>query len=104
MLMQKKLVRPSDPGTSKSAAKAITPHIKDKQAAVLKVLRSKPFGMTDHELVEECKERFGWESGSTARTRRSELVELGLVYDSGHKVKRRSHRPSVVWRARHEGC
>lgn len=100
MNITKRLARKSDPSTSKEAAKSIAPHLKDKQQAVLSVLKEHPFGLSDHELVDICQKKFGWESGSTARTRRSELTDMGLVYDSGHRVKRRGHRASTVWRVK----
>lgn len=73
--------RRSDPDTSRAAAEAISPRIRKLQFDVLSYAESCGAGgfidpaMNDH---------FGVNS-STYRTRRSELVDLGLIADTGQR-------------------
>jgi hypothetical protein len=53
--------------------------------------------MTDEELVDRLG---GVMSSSGARTRRCELVDIGLVFDTGQRVVLRSRRRAIVWGAR----
>lgn len=81
--------------TSIAAAQVILPKAGTLRRMVydLIVLRGNA-GATDDEL-----QRWGLDP-STERPRRCELVEAGLVEDSGHRRKTRSGRLAVVWRAR----
>ncbi len=78
--------------TSVAAAKAIEPNAETLRACVLAYLRAVKSGATD----EEIQEVTGME-GNTERPRRTELVRLGLVKDSGQVRKTRSGRDAVVW-------
>lgn len=75
--------RHGDPRTSREAARQVAPHINDIQATVLaEVKRHGIAGITDYEL-----ETFLGGHGSTYRSRRAELVEKGLIKDSGQRRK-----------------
>src|SRR5262249_2268497 len=75
--------RHSDPATSREAAKAVMPYITEIQGMVLaEVRRHGAHGITDYEL-----ETFLGSHASTLRSRRAELVEKGLVEDSGQRRK-----------------
>ncbi len=94
------VARADDPETSWAAARSVGA-VTEKRAAVLNVLRNFPPGLTDHQLVQLYA---SWhpnvpQSESGLRTRRSELVELGLVVDSGQRVRLPSRRMATVWRA-----
>ena len=85
--------RRNDPQTSRDAAKSVVPVVSDIQARVLRALQAAGHnGLTDEELSNKlgCK-------GSTARTRRSELVEKGFVLDSGYKRPLESRKLGAVW-------
>lgn len=86
--------RRSDPHTSHAAAKAVTPEITRKQQAVMAFARSRdPAGFTDLELEEHFHD-----SGSTYRTRRRELVDLGQLRDSGETMRHKGDtRHRVIW-------
>lgn len=97
--------RSTDPETSHAAARSVK-DLRSSQADVLVVLR-RMVPMTDEELVETYQDlaRSGFvrsQSPSGIRTRRSELVELGLVEDSGQRETLRSGRRAIVWKAREE--
>ena len=82
--------------TSRAAAEAIAPTAGTLRAAVLTYLRQRgDEGATDS----ECQESLGM-NPSTQRPRRIELVEAGLVVDSGRVRKTPSGRKAVVWVAR----
>jgi len=86
-------VRTTDPSTSKAAAASLPEgRIRHSQEQVLAVLRRGP--ATDSELVVALA---GEQSPSGVRTRRKELVEKGLVRDSGDRVRLPSGRQSIVW-------
>jgi hypothetical protein len=53
---------------------------------------------TDHELADQYRAQYGEVRGSTVRTRRSELAQLGIVEDSGRRVRLDSGRRAIVWR------
>ena len=92
--------RIGDPDTSHLAAEDITPRIRILQAAVLSFAAScRPFGFTDPAL----SAHFDTHS-STYRTRRAELVAMGMIEDSGERtcigVSGRKH---AVWRITNRG-
>ena len=86
-------VRNDTPETSRVAAGRIAGHAKDLRARVLAfIVRQGPRGATDDDgepvLGIRC---------STYTPRRNELVELGLVVDSGRRRNTASGRPAAVW-------
>lgn len=88
--------RMSDPETShKAAAKVV--NLGRTRDWILAALRQGP--KTDEQIDEyfRCFVAF-WVSPSGLRSRRSELVKLGLVCDSGQRAKTQSGRESIVWR------
>lgn len=86
------LARRQDPSTSFRAADGIVHRLRPIQMKVIEVLDAVgPEGLTDLELEERCGNH-----GSTFRTRRAELAEVGLVVDTGrHKVLNGTKR--IVW-------
>lgn len=87
--------RKTDPLTSKQAAKSVK-NISETQRAILKLL-AKP--ATDVDLVRLYKKSTAPRaSESGIRSRRSELVWLGLVKDTGERQKLRSGRMAIVWK------
>ena len=103
--VQHAVARSGDPQTSWDAAHSITSDkIRKSQAAVLKVIRD--YGpMNDSTLLQAYRsiyrtEEFPQQSESGLRTRRSELVEKGLVYATGKLAVMPSGRSSIIWAAR----
>ena len=91
------VARRTDPGTSWAAAKSIpTDKLRVSQLAVLTTLRLGD-SMTDQEIEENYPGPS--QSPSGLRTRRKELVDQGLVEDSGARRRLRSGRQGIVWRA-----
>lgn len=94
--------RTSDPTTSHEAAASVK-NLSASEDAVLVVLKT--WGaMTDTTLIEtycDNRTRYGWPKQSDAgiRSRRKELVDRGLVEDSGVKEFLPTGRRSIVWRA-----
>ena len=85
--------RRDDPETSKQAAKSIFDSITDKQNRVLEFLdQAGDRGLTDEELSD-----LWGTSGSTARTRRAELAERGMVQADGRRPVR-SGNEAKVWK------
>lgn len=87
--------RKTDPTTSHAAAASVK-DITTTQEFILKALR-KP--RTDVALVEAYR---GFKTAPRAsesgiRSRRSELVALGKVVDTGDRVKLSSGRHAIVW-------
>lgn len=99
------MARTTDPETSHMAAASVS-DLRHSQYLVLKVLRKLPSrGMTDEELQAEYlfhrRQRpalFLAQSESGIRTRRSELVRLGLVEFAGERRRMDSGRMARVWR------
>jgi hypothetical protein len=71
--------RRTNPETSRLAAEEVTPHVRQLQFAVLEYAGTVR-GFTDPDL----NQHFGVTS-STYRTRRAELVDLGLIADTGER-------------------
>ena len=90
--------RRTDPHTSHEAAASVT-RIRESQRFILSVLQQCG-PMVDEVLVKQaCNQQKGRNmSVSGIRTRRSELVRLGLVRNSG-KRRLPSGRLSIIWRA-----
>ena len=91
--------RRGDPDTSHDAAASIT-DLTARRAAVLDLLRRDGW-MTDETIHDHYQDGDIQppQSPSGLRTRRSELVTLGLVCDTGEREILRSGRRAVVWRA-----
>lgn len=91
--------RLTDPETSHAAAASID-RLTARRGAVLALLARFPGGLSDSELVEvyQAKGVIPPQSPSGIRTRRSELVDAGLVEYSGNNVTTPSGRSSRVWR------
>ena len=94
--------RRTDPSTSHDAAASVT-SLTDKQAAVLEILRRLGGQATDHtierryEASHDFEEGFPRQSSSGLRTRRSELVARGLIYDGRLRERLPSGRLGIVW-------
>jgi hypothetical protein len=99
--------RNTDPDTSHEAAASISEDkIRKSQKAVLQLFKDDPSGFTDYEMVHVYNELmmmptqyhlYPLQSESGLRTRRKELVEKGLVKDSGRKAKLPSGRKGIIW-------
>lgn len=94
--------RKTDPKTSQQAADSVR-NITATHERILDILRE--YGpMNDEQIADICeyqvqKADMPYVSESGLRSRRSELVSRGLVVDSGDRVKMRSGRNSIVWKA-----
>jgi hypothetical protein len=89
--------RNTDPQTSHDAAESVK-QVTTTQQYVLRALR-RP--RNDAELIEAYRayKTAPRASESGIRSRRAELVDAGLVRDSGRRVKTLSGRNSIVWEA-----
>ena len=93
------LTRTTDPQTSHDAAKTV--RVTDGQMAVYAEFRM--YGpMTDEQLIYALKVRSescpdAQLSDSGARSRRSELVKLGMLRDSGQRGVTASGRQTIIW-------
>lgn len=91
------LVHTDDPDTSHEAAEEILPRLNQIQGRVLDLLREHG-PMTDCELHARYVQAYGPVAYSTARTRRGELRNQGLVIDTGtRRPVPDSGLPAVVW-------
>jgi hypothetical protein len=93
--------RLTDPETSHAAAASID-RLTDRQGAVLRVFKRNRFAMTDVSLcsmydVAARKGLVPAQSVSGIRTRRAELVDRGLIVDTGNRVRLASGRKAIVW-------
>jgi hypothetical protein len=90
--------RRTDPQTSHDAAKSVKDINKTKQA-ILSLLRKHQSDMqlvaNYSKLVRQNKAPRASESG--IRSRRAELVKLGLVKDTGKRDKSAANRQMIVW-------
>jgi hypothetical protein len=84
------LVRPTDPDTSHQAAAKVTKKLTGIRLAVMDLFRVRR-EMTDMDL----QLYFGGPE-SSYRKRRTELVEMGLVRDSGRKVMQKGSN-RIIW-------
>lgn len=80
--------------SSLRAAKAAVEWAPSARVEVLAYLLLEPEGATDEEIQRDLRM-----NGSTERPRRVELVELGLVRDSGGTGRTRSGGKATVWEA-----
>ena len=91
------VARRTDPRTSWAAAESLDPEtLRASQLLVWHTIQAHG-PMTDEELAG----RLAFDMGpSGARTRRSEIAALGLVFDTGERRVLRSGRRGIVWAAR----
>ena len=90
--------RTDDPETSHQAAASISPQkMRESHEAVLALFHERG-PMTDAALV-ECYDG-PRQSPSGLRTRRRELADVGLIVDTGERVKLESGRRAIVWGVR----
>lgn len=88
----RQLARRQDPSTSYEAANGVMLKLRPLQQKVMAELKAVGAeGLTDYELEARCGSH-----GSTFRTRRSELVDVGLVRDSGRVRYIQGHK-RIVW-------
>ena len=104
------VARNTDPQTSHVAAKSVS-NVERTKEIIWHMLRILP--STDEQLVIAYNElvqlnpmKTPQASESGIRSRRSELVDEGMIEDSGERSKTRSGRSAIVWRASAlvEGC
>ncbi len=86
--------RATDPATSKAAAASVT-RIRESQETILYLLKTCG-PMSDESIYARVSAGM---SPSGARTRRSELVTMGRVKDSGRREKTKAGRQTIVWQA-----
>lgn len=93
--------RNTDPGTSHEAARSVS-ELRRKQFVVWEMLFS--YGpMTDEEIAERYAPPYPPQSPSGLRTRRRELVDAGLVRDTGERKRTKANRRTIVWEIDPEG-
>lgn len=90
--------RLTDPGTSHQAADSVG-NLTETKKAIFYILK---YPMTDAELLDSYRmlvqrNEAPRASESGIRSRRAELVEDGLVMDTGHRAKSPSGRNMIVW-------
>lgn len=86
--------RLTDPETSRLAANSLTQEkLRESQLDIIWVLENHG-PLTDEEIFARLPRI---QSQSGARTRRKELVDLGLVRDSGDRDRTASGRQTIVW-------
>lgn len=77
-----------------AAAEAVRPHLSQLQKLVLNLIANSPDGLSDDEacviLSDHCP--------GTVVKRRKELVDKGLVIDSGTEALTRRGRWAIVWK------
>jgi predicted ArsR family transcriptional regulator len=91
--------RRTDPETSHAAAASLKAETLSAQRARVYDYLKQYGPMTDAMLVAGILKM----SPSGLRTRRSELVRMGLVEDTGRRERLRSGRKAIVWRALERG-
>jgi len=90
------VARSGDPSTSWDAAYSLSSkYIRESQERVYDMLYS--IGPSIDEDLQSTSLHNGM-SPSSIRTRRSELVDLGLVVNSGEKRTTKSGRQAIVWK------
>lgn len=91
-----KIARKSDPQTSKDAAREAFGSRSQTHRFIEQTLREKG-PMTDEQLGDAARYAAFVVSPSGLRTRRAELVEAGIVTDSGRRARTTSGRKTIVW-------
>lgn len=91
--------RHTDPDTSHEAAEAISPRLRELQALVLAYAYANPSGFIDPEMNVHFETH-----SSTYRTRRSELVDKGMIEDTGAREQIDGKgRRFIVWAITEKG-
>lgn len=90
------VARTTDPETSHEAAASVR-DIRASQKQVFDLLATLVGGATDDELIRYARRCGVMQSDSGLRTRRAELVRLGLVRDSGRRGYTALLRRSIIW-------
>ena len=91
--------RANDPDTSKEAADAVTAKggtLKPSQIDVLHIL--KQYRTATQKTLENTEDLQRNYSPSRIRSAVSELVQMGMVVDSGERERLESGRKAIVWR------
>lgn len=88
----RKLVRTSDPETSRQAARKTVPRISQTKQRVVDCLALHPQGLCDEQIARLTKLK-----ESSASKRRGELVTDGLVKYAGHTRLTSTGSPAKVW-------
>lgn len=86
------VARRTDPQTSWDAARSVKDLRQSQQIILGAIIAYGP--ITDEDIHAMLKVPM---SPSGARTRRKELVDKGLVQDSGQRAKTRSGRQTILW-------
>jgi hypothetical protein len=90
--------RLGDPKTSHDAARSLDPDKLSRcRREILFLLKVRP--RSDEEIAEAGYWQAFPQSPSSLRTRRSELVDAGLVRDSGRLGVTKSGRKTIIWEA-----
>ena len=93
---QEARARTTDPETSHAAAASVK--VRESQKTVLTLL--KQVGpATDDELLEVAIRQQLPITPSGLRTRRCELVQMGLAMDTGERKRKQTGRMAIVWSA-----
>ena len=89
--------RATDPETSHQAAESVRGNLRESQETVLELFRT--WGpMTDHTMVRKADKLSVRQSPSGLRSRRAELVAMGLLEHTGGWQELPSGRKARVWR------
>lgn len=88
--------RLTDPETSHEAAASLR-DLRDSQVQVYQIIATAPSPVSDEDLSYMAQMQGYRFSASGLRTRRSELVRLGWVRDSGQRSVTRSGRRTILW-------
>jgi hypothetical protein len=89
------VARATDPETSWDAADSVK-DIRKSQEQVLKIFR-RHGPLSDEAMIHKASIAGVMQSHSGLRTRRNELVTLGLLKDSGRRGKTMSNRSTTIW-------
>lgn len=90
--------RSTDPITSHEAAESITYETATRIQQNILDLFARYKTLDDKTLLTYYRRFYGWASAeSSVRTRRHELVEAGLIKNSGLKMKQDNGRRAILW-------
>jgi hypothetical protein len=93
-----KMVRQDATDTSIEAAESIIPALPKLQAAVLAYAKM----MGKHGFTDEQMNQYFNTYKSSYRARRAELVEKGLIEDSGIREIQANNRSMILWKIKNE--